>query len=169
MPTQILRLSPLELVRLLRAETEAAHGQPELNTTMSREHIIAEDFDRSAFGLHDGEQLDLVTEVTILTIEPRIERDYWTLEITAEHPLGPMPSREENALERKELTLDEVEIEVRSAAPKRATVRLIYETPTAKRRFDRWLADMRRHHPSEPRAHPTHPRRHTVAPAAGEE
>jgi hypothetical protein len=82
-----------------------------------------------------------------------MERDYWVLRVTIERPLGPLSPQEQGVLERKELTLDEFEVELRSADPKEITVRLTSETPTAKRHFDRWLADMRGRHPSEARAH----------------
>jgi len=137
---------------LLRAETEAADGQPELDTTISDEYIIAEDFDRSAYGLHDGEQFGLVTTVAVLTIEPRMERDYWVLRVTIERPLGPLSPQEQGVLERKELTLDEFETKLGSADPTRTRVRLLYETVAAKQRFDRWLADIRRRHPAEAHA-----------------
>jgi hypothetical protein len=55
-------------------------------------------------------------------------------------------------LERKELTLDEFEVEFRSAAAKRITVRLSCETPAAKRHFDQWLREMRGRHLSEAHA-----------------
>jgi hypothetical protein len=73
MPARILNLAAADVVRLLRAETEAAHGQPELDVSAWRDYVIEEDFDRAAFDIHSKE-LDLVTEVAILNIEPRVER-----------------------------------------------------------------------------------------------
>jgi hypothetical protein len=77
MKTYILTLPAAEVVHLLRAETEVAHGAPELDIgAAEKEYVIEEDFDRSAYGIHDGKQFDLVTSITTLTIEPRVESGY---------------------------------------------------------------------------------------------
>lgn len=148
MPTYILALPGMEVVRLLRAETEAAHGQPELNVSVWQEYVIEEQFERSAYSLHDGEEFDLVTAVAILSIEPRRERDYWTLRTIVERALGPVAARQEGAFARSEMTLDAFDAELRSTGSKLITVRLDAETVTAKEHFDRWLADMRARHPA---------------------
>ena len=66
--------------------------------------MIEEDFDRSAYGIHDGEQYDLVTSIAILNIEPRGESGYWILETVIERALGPIPISQEDELTRKDLT-----------------------------------------------------------------
>jgi hypothetical protein len=148
MPSYILSLQAPEAVRLLRTETEAALGQPELDICAWREYVIEEDFDRSAYGIQDGEDLELVTALAILTIEPRVERNYWVLQIMVERALGPLTARDEQSLSRTELTVERFEAELRAAGSKRITVRLEAETPAAKQHFDHWLADIRARHPS---------------------
>jgi hypothetical protein len=87
---------------------KAAHGTPELDIgAPEKEYVIEEDFDRSSYGIHDGEQYDLVPSITILTIEPRVESAYWILETVIERALGPIPISQEDELTRKDLTLDE--------------------------------------------------------------
>ncbi len=153
MTTVILGLSAAEVVYLLRAETEAAKGAPELDIgAPQKEYIIEEDFDRSAYGLRDGKQFDLVTSITTLTIEPRVESGFWILETVIERALGPIAISQEDELTRKDLTLDEFEGELGSPERKRVTVRLHVQTSAARQDFDRWLADMRTRHPWKPAA-----------------
>ena len=148
MRTYVLGLSALEVVYLLRAETKAAHGAPELDVgTPEREYVIEEDFDRTAYEIHDGEDFDLVTSITTLTIEPRVESGYWILESIIERQLGPVRTSQEDDLVRKELTLEEFETELRGPGQKRVTVRLQVETASVRQDFDRWLSDMRARHP----------------------
>jgi hypothetical protein len=156
MPTYILALPASEVVRLLRAETRTAFGQPELDVCSEKEYVIEEDFDRSAYGIHDGENFDLVSSVAALNIEPRVERDYWVLKVVVERLLGPLEIEAEDAFAPSELTLDAFEKELWTAGRKRITVRLEAETAKAKRHFDRWLADMGARHPPEPRVRQPH-------------
>jgi len=158
MKTYILTLPAAEVVHLLRAETEAAHGAPELDIgAAEKEYVIEEDFDRSAYGLHNGEQFDLVTSITTLTIEPRVESGYWILETVIERALGPVRTSQEDELTRKDLTLDEFEAALRAPGRKRVTVRLQLQTSAIRQDFDRWLADMRARHPWKPAAQQTAP------------
>jgi outer membrane lipoprotein SlyB len=156
MRTYILGLPAAEVVHLLRAETEAAHGAPELDIgTPEKEYVIEEDFDRSAYGLRDGEDFDLATSIATLTIEPRVESGYWILETVIERPLGPVRSSQEDKMVREELTLDAFEAELRALGQKRVTVRLQVQTAAVRQDFDRWLADMRVRHPWKPEAAPS--------------
>lgn len=149
----ILAVPAAEVVHLLRAEMESAHGAPELDIGFpEKEYVIEEDFDRSAYGIHNGEQFDLVTSITTLTIEPRVESGYWILETVIERSLGPMSTSQEDELTRKDLTLDEFEGELRETGQKRVTVRLQVETSAIRQDFDHWLADMRARHPWKPAA-----------------
>lgn len=147
MKTFILALSGLEVVRLLRAETISASGQPELDTTCEKDFIIEEDFDHSAYGIKDEEWFDVVTSVATLTIEPRRESGYWILSIIVERALGLARTLDEGKMNAMELSLDEFEIDLRSARRKEVTVRLDVQTPEIKHDFDAWLADMRARHP----------------------
>lgn len=154
MKTYILKLPAAEIVRLLRAETKAAHGAPELHTAAEKEYIIEEDFDRRAYGIHDGEEFDLATAIATLTIEPRVEAGYWILETVIERALGPVRTSEEDELTRKELTLDEFEAELGAPGRKRVFVRLSVQTAAVRKDFDRWLDEMHARHPQP--AQPAH-------------
>ena len=151
MPIHILRLPAAEAVGLLRAETETAHGQPELNTSAWKEYVIKEELHRDADETHQAEDYDRVTSIATLNIEPRLERDYWVLKVVVERRLGLVKPRDEDALARMDMTLDEFEAELRSPGRKRMTVRLAVETAAAKRHFDHWLAEMRSRHPGKKR------------------
>ena len=143
----ILGLSGLEVVYLLRAETIAANGQPELDTTCEKDFIIEEDFDHSAYGIAEDEWFDVVTSEATLTIEPRRESRYWILSVVVERTLGLVRTLDEDKMRPMGLSLNEFEIELRSARRKEVTVRLDVETPEVKQDFDAWLADMRARHP----------------------
>jgi hypothetical protein len=143
----ILALPSLEIIHLLRAETGAASGQPELSIICGKDFIIEEDFDHSAYGIDNEERFDVVTSVTTLTIEPRRESGYWILSITVERALGLVRTFDEGAMTPMELTLGEFETELRSARKKEVTVRLDVQAPAVKQAFDGWLSDLRTRHP----------------------
>ena len=151
MKTYILALPAVEVIYLLRAETQAAHGARKLNIgATEKEYMIGEDFDRSAYGLHDEEDFYLVTSITTLTIEPRVEDGFWILETVVERPLGPIPTSQEGELVRKDLTFDEFEAEFNAPGQKQVTFRLQAQTTAKRQDFDRWLADMRERHLGKP-------------------
>ena len=143
----ILTASAPEIVRLLRAETETANGQPELDTTCEKDYIIEENFDHGAYGIRDEERFDLVTSIATLTIEPRRESGYWVLSVIVERAFGLTPMSEENRMSPTELTLDEFDVELHSVGKKTITVRVDTQTEVVKQDFDDWLADMRARHP----------------------
>jgi hypothetical protein len=143
-----LELPAEEVVRLLRAEIASEHGQPELNIIAAKDYVIEEDFDSTEYGIHDGEEYDLVTSIATLTIEPRVESGYWVLETVVERVLGPLRISKEDEFALKELNLDEFETELSSPGRKRITVRLEAQTPAVRQHFDRWLAKMRELHPN---------------------
>jgi hypothetical protein len=147
MKTYFLRIPPEEVVRLVRAESEAAQGQPELYLAGREDFVIEEDFDRRAYGLEEGSGYDLVTVEATFTVEPRVERDYWMLSIVYRKELGPRLAEGENALFGGELTLDEFEPRFLLQGDGAVRVRLDVETPQAERHFDRWWADLNARHP----------------------
>jgi hypothetical protein len=150
MPTYILALPAPEAVRLFRAEVEAACGQPELDTSLWKEYVVEEGFAGGAYSAPDAKKSDLVTAVSTLSIEPRVERDYWILEVIIERVLGPLAECENEVVSYREMTLDEVEAEFQAPGRKHFRVRLNASTPTAKHHFDRWLAEMHVRHPEKP-------------------
>ena len=147
MRTYILAIPADEIVRLLRREIAAAGGQPELYHCAWEDYIIEEVFDRAAYGIHDGDELNLVSIAAILNIEPRLEQNYWVLKVVVQRKLGPQTLEDENALIGAELTLNE--FDERFLAPGGdVTVRLEAETPAAKAHFDQWLAELQKRHPA---------------------
>jgi hypothetical protein len=153
MKAYFLPIPPAEVIRLLRAEIDAAQGQPELYLAGWEDFLIEEDFDRRAYGLDDGSGYDLVAVEARLTVEPRIERDYWMLSLVYRKDLGPQLTADENAFFGGELTLDEFEKRFLAPGDGVVRVRLDVETPRAKRHFDCWWSDLNTRHPCE--AHST--------------
>lgn len=148
--TYMLTLPVAEIAGLLRAETRAAHGQPELNTSAWREYVIEKGFKGRAYGIYGFSRGDLVVEVSTLSIEPRVERDYWILQAIVERPVGPLSEVSEDVMGYAELTFDAFEAALHARGRKRTKARLDVETPAARRHFDRWLAEMRHRHGREP-------------------
>ncbi len=147
MTTYILGVPGTEIVRLLRRETAAAGGQPELFYNVWEDYIVEEEFDRHAFGIRDGREYSLVSIEAVLNIEPRVERDYWVLKVIANHELGPQNRDQVNALVRAELTLDAFATGFLSP-DNEVSVRLEAETAKAKEDFGRWLVEKRRRYPA---------------------
>jgi hypothetical protein len=144
-----LRLSPEEVVRLLRAEIEEAHGQPELYLNGREYFLIEEDFDRQAYGLDGDIGYDLVKQEAEFTIEPRIEQDYWALSLVFSRDLGLQPSSKEDEFPNNpELTLDGFESRFLGRKDARVRVRLLVQTPEAKRHFDDWWSSINARHPA---------------------
>jgi hypothetical protein len=160
MKTSFLRILPAEVVRLLRAEIDAAQGAPELYLGGQEDFLIEENFDRRAYGLDDASEYDLVTVEATLTVEPRVERDYWILSLVYRKELGLQLTKDEDAFFGGELTLDEFETRFLAPGDGVVGVRLDVETPEAKRHFDRWWADLNERYPPE-----AHAGRAEVAPA----
>ena len=144
-----LQLSPEEVVRLLRAEIEEALGQPELHLNGREYFLIEEDFDRQAYGLNGDIGYDLVNQEAEFTVEPRIEQDYWALSLVFSKALGLQPSsKEDEFLNNPELTLDEFESRFLGRKDGRVRVRLLVQTPEAKRHFDNWWSSINARHPA---------------------
>jgi hypothetical protein len=124
MLTYILALPGSEVVRLFRAEWEAAFGQPELNTSLWTEYAIEEGFAGGSHTAPDAKKSDLVTAVSTLSIEPRVEQDYWILQVIIERVLGSLADCENEVVSFRELTLDDIEAELRAPGRKHIRVRL---------------------------------------------
>ncbi len=146
MPTYSLRIVPADIVRLVRAEIHATGGQPEFYVDARQDYVIEEDYDRAAYGLHDGEAYDLVTAEAALNIEPRVEQNYWILSVIVHRELGPQVIEDENALLGAPLTLDAFETAFLADGKASVRVRLTTHTREAKRHFDRWWAELSERH-----------------------
>lgn len=148
MNTYSLPIPASDVICLLKAETKSALGQPELNTTCAVDYVVERDFDRVPYNLPDDEAFSLVTSVATLTIEPRVEQDYWILFVIVERSLGPVPVSEDTKFTPHNLTFSEFESELRASGQKRVVVRLTVQTPDVKPDFGRWLFEMEAHHPA---------------------
>lgn len=147
MATYLLHIRPEEIIRLVRAETDATGGQPEFYESASQDYLIEEDYDRRTYGLFDGNEYDLVTAEAVLNVEPRVEQNYWVLSVVVHNDLGPQLIDDENALLGAELSLDEFESRLAARGAGRVRVRLEAQTPSGKKHFDRWWAELSARHP----------------------
>lgn len=135
-----------EIARWIQEEKAEKGGEIDFFEGARVEYAIDEDFDRAAWGLHDGEDYDLVSFKAVLDVEPRLERNYWILSVTVEDVLGPRQVTEEEPYAPRELTLEEFISEFLSLAEGTVTVKVWTETPQARKHFDDWLASMRARH-----------------------
>lgn len=160
MTIYLLHLDPHEVVRLVRAETETAGGQPELYLSAWEDYLVEEEFDRRAYGL-DDDRYNLVTIEAQLDIEPRVEQNYWVLSVTVHKAFGPKIIDEENALIGLDLTLDEFDEGFLATGDGVAHVRLVTQTPHAREHFDQWWAELGQRHrdagPETPASRPEAP------------
>ena len=150
MPIYSLRLPPEEIVRVVQAEITATGGAPEFYLSANADFVIEEDYDRAAYGVLGGDQYDLVMSQAVLSIEPRVERNYWVLSIIVRKVIGPQIIADENSFIGVPLSLDE--FVTRLAAPDvgRVSVRLETQTLLAKAHFDAWWAEIAAQHPRKP-------------------
>ena len=139
----VLKLPLAEIINLVRFESSQAYGAPELNMMARREYLIEEDFDHKAHGLQEGHDFDLVTSISTLTIEPRVESGYWVLESVIEESLGAVRRIDEYLMTPSVLSFEEFEKIFHQQAHNVITIRLITQTQSAKKNFDYWLADLR--------------------------
>ena len=153
-PSHSLSIDPSEIIELVRAQMLDPQEREDFHTSIWKEYIIEEEFDRKAYGIHDGvehdpygiregAEFDLVTALATLTIEPPGGPNYWVLTAVVETPIGPFKRSDEDGLSHTELTLDDFEAELKSPRAKRRTVRLDFETPSGKHHFFEWLKKIR--------------------------
>jgi hypothetical protein len=162
MPIYVLHISPQDVVRLVRAETASAGGQPELFVNAWEDYEIEEDFDRHAYGLADGDKYSLVSVEAVLNIEARLEQNYWVLSIAVRKDLGPQAIESDDALLGASLTLDRFETDFLSIGDALVRVRLQTHTARAREHFRQWWSELNRRHPME-RAQVPFPGNPTVA------
>ncbi|MDE2583566.1 MAG: hypothetical protein KGL52_18170 [Rhodospirillales bacterium] len=165
MPIYRLRISPAEIIRLIRAEAAASGGQPEFYVSAYHDYVIEEDYDRAAYGVGGDARRDLVTAEAVLSVEPRLEQNYWVLSIVVRQELGPQAIDDENALLGVPLTVDAFRARFLTPDAGKVSVRLAVRTPQARAHFDRWWAELNARH--APGASPARadPARETAAAA----
>lgn len=146
MPVHSLRLSPETVIRLIKAEIKEAGGQPELYVSAHRDYRIEEYFDRAAYGLANDNQHDLVSEEAVLSVEPRVEQNYWILSIVAHKKIGPRVIGPENALSGVPLSIAEFCSTFVDPGTYKINVQLAADTPQAHEHFDRWWAELKARH-----------------------
>ncbi len=147
--TYRLRLSPREIIRVLRAEVAGTGDAPELYVNAYSDFLIEEDYDRAAYGLCGDNRHNLVTSEAVLNIEPHLEQNYWVLSVVAHKVLGPQIIGDEKSHVGEPISLDEFESRFVAADPGRVSVRLATETPLAKSHFDAWWASVAGRHPCD--------------------
>ncbi len=146
MPVRTLRLSPKKIIRLVGDEFQQSGGQPQLYACAHYDYRIEEDFDRAAYGMENDKRHFFVTEEAVLSVEPRVELNYWVLSVVARKELGPRVVGPENALTGASLTLDEFRIMFIDPGTYRVTVRLAADTHEAREHFDRWWSRLNARH-----------------------
>jgi len=146
MQEYVLDISGREVVRWVKEEKSEEGGHLDFYETAEVEYSLEEEFDREAYGIHDGEDYDLVSFKAVLDIEPRVERNYWILQVQVTEFLGPRHRIEEEPLASRELTVEEFESEFLPLAEAAVTVKVWTETPNAKEHFNDWFARMKSKH-----------------------
>lgn len=141
-----LDISGEEVVRWLKKEMNEEGGPLDFYEEAGVEYALEEEFDREAYGIHDGEAYDLVSFTAVLDIEPKVEFNYWILQVRVAESLGPRRRTEEEPLVPRELTVEEFEREFLPLSEATVTVKVWTETPNAKEHFEEWFARMKSKH-----------------------
>lgn len=141
-----LDISGQEIVRWVKEEKRDAGGYLDFYEEAEVEYMIEEDFDRKAYGIRDGEDYDLISFKAVLDIEPRVEQNYWILQVQVTEVLGPRRKFEEEPLETRPLTVEEFESAFLPLGKATVIVKVWTETPNAKEHFDDWFARMKSKH-----------------------
>ena len=145
-----LDISGWEIVRWVKEEKSETGGYLDFYEEAEVEYSMEEEIDRKAYGIHDGEDYDLVSFEAVLVIEPRVERNYWILQVQVAEILGPRQRIEEEPLVSRELTVEQFESEFLPLGEATVTVKVWTETPNAKEHFDDWFARMKSKHGTGP-------------------
>ena len=147
-----LDISGWEIVRWVKEEKSEAGGYLDFYEEAEVEYLMEEEFDRMGYGVRDGEDYDLISFKAVLDIEPRVEQNYWILQVQVKEALGPRPKSEEDLFATRELTVEEFESEFLPLGEATVTVKVWTETPNAKEHFDDWFARMKTKHQKGPAA-----------------
>lgn len=147
-----LDISGWEIVRWIKEEKSEAGGYRDFYAEAEVEYLMEEEFDRKAYGVRDAEDYDLISFKAVLDIEPRVEQNYWILQVQVKEALGPRPKFEEDMFATRELTVEEFESEFLPLGEATVTVKVWTETPNAKEHFDDWFARMKSKHRKGPAA-----------------
>lgn len=139
-------VAPAEILGWIKADKEHDGGFLEYFVGAHKDFALEEEFDRTAFDLDVPEDYDLVTATAELSIEPRVERNYWILQVRVKSEVGPCRQCNEDNYAPDELSPEEFEREFLGACPGCVSVFLGAETAEARRHFDDWLETMRARH-----------------------
>ncbi len=145
MLTYILQIRPEEVVRLLKVEIAATHGQPELYYRVWEDYLIEKDSGRRRLGVTDRKDYNLVSADAVLNIEPQLEQNYWVLKVIAHRDIGSQKIYDTAALIGVKLTLEQFAA-VLADRGNVVTVRLDVSNPSARDHFNTWLDDLRARH-----------------------
>lgn len=145
-----LDISGWEVVRWVKEEMGETGGNPDFYQEAGVEYAIEEEFDRKAYGIHDGEDYDLVSLKAVLDIEPRVEQNYWILQVQVADDLGPRPRFEEEPFVSRSLTVEEFESGFLPLSEATVTVKVWTDTQGAQEHFDDWFARMKSKHRTGP-------------------
>ena len=132
-----------QIVHWLMDETAGARKSFAMRAT--REYVSEPAADRGEAGLDDHTGTEVLMTIGVLEVWPTGLNNGWRLQIRVEDIVGPHTPEEESVSDGPE-EIDMADFEADFIAPDRGTafVTLEADTPDAKRRFDRILADVMR-------------------------
>jgi hypothetical protein len=124
---------------------DARKKAPLLYARASREYATETDFDRTEFGIGEGEDVTLVSVHGLLEVSPRQAPGGWTLQLRAEDVVGLFPSGAEEDYENEsDMPLEAFEEEFLFPEKGELEAVVLAEDEEAWARFEGWLAEMRK-------------------------
>jgi hypothetical protein len=134
-----------DIVRWLKEESES--GSLEFYVNAWKQYRLEEEFDRSKYAVEHPEDFDLVSVVAGVDVEPRVERNYWVLQVRIRDVIGLRRTSEEDAyLDEAAMNLDAFAAQFIGPSKGEISVRLLAETREAKGHFDDWFASFMAKH-----------------------
>ena len=119
---------------------DQARACPRLLLRASREYAFETDFDRSAFGLGDDDDVELVSVRGLLEVQSRRGRKDWALQLKVEDSLGLRAAGDEESYEDQvSMPFEAFDEQFLATGLGEVEMSLLAESAAAKARFDRWL------------------------------
>jgi hypothetical protein len=139
-------LEATEIVNWIKREKRQSGGHLDFYEAANVEYMMKYDFDHHEYNIEQGADYMLVSFMATLDIEPRVEQNYWILQVHVAGYLGPYRRAEEPSFAERELSLEDFEGEFLSKTDAKVTVKVWAQTAHAKTHFDEWVSRMKARH-----------------------
>jgi hypothetical protein len=139
-------LEAAEIISWIKEKKEQSGGHLDFYEEANVEYMMRYDFDHHDYDIEAGSDYMLVSFKATLDIEPRVEQNYWILQVHVTGELGPCRRAEEPSFAERELSLADFERQFLSKTDAKVSVKVWAQTAEAKAHFDEWVSKMKARH-----------------------